>query len=140
MTRKTFTKEEIEQLKNKCDELDKTRTGIVKQLEQVEASIALSKVELFLAKNQYNKGDVIRTHVGIGSHKKDLILCVPFDEDYDEVIKSCDYCLVYERCFELRCFELNKSGLVSKKLIYADLTNGEVIGTYDRQTRKVTYF
>lgn len=135
MTRKTFTKEEIEQLKNKCDELDKTRTGIVEQLEQVEASIALSKVELFLAKNQYNKGDVIRTHVGIGIHKKELILCVPFDEDYDEVIKSRNYYLVYQRCFVL-----NKSGLVSKKLIYSDLTNGEVIGTYDRQTRKVTYF
>lgn len=85
MTRKTFTKEEIEQLKNKCDELDKTRTGIVKQLEQVEASIALSKVELFLAKNQYNKGDVIKIHVGIGSNRKERILCVPFDEDYDEV-------------------------------------------------------
>mgnify|MGYP000020815493 CR=1 FL=1 len=135
MTRKTFTKEEIEQLKNKCDELDKTRTSIVKQLEQVEASIALSKVELFLAKNQYNKGDVIKIHVGIGSNRKERILCVPFDEDYDEVIKSRNYYLVYERCFEL-----NKSGLVSKKLIYSDLTNGEVIGTYDRQTRKVTYF
>lgn len=135
MTRKTFTKEEIEQLKNKCDELDKTRTGIVKQLEQVESSIALSKVELFLAKNQYNKGDVIKIHVGIGSNRKERILCVPFDEDYDEVIKSRNYYLVYEHCFEL-----NKSGLVSKKLIYSDLTNGEVIGTYDRQTRKVTYF
>ena len=135
MTRKTFTKEEIEQLKNKCDELDKTRTGIVKQLEQVEASIALSKVELFLAKNQYNKGEVIKIHVGIGSNRKERILCVPFDEDYDEVIKSRNYYLVYERCFEL-----NKSGLVSKKLIYSDLTNGEVIGTYDRKTLKVTYF
>ena len=51
MTRKTFTKEEIEQLKNKCDELDKTRTSIVKQDQMIELirklCAAKKKVRIF---------------------------------------------------------------------------------------------
>lgn len=131
---RVVTEKEFEELKSLVSNLQQKRKEIAEDLKNVENSLALAKVEVYLASNQCNYGDVVRFYTGIDKNRKECFLCIPHKEEFEEFMKT-DSILLYERCFEV-----TKSGKASKKFIYHNLLNAEVVGSYNKETREITYF
>lgn len=132
--KRVVTEKELEELRSHLNNLQQRESEIKEELKNVVDESALTRVDLYLAVNQCNYGDVVRFYTGIDEHRKERFLCIPHKEEFKELMKT--HGILLQEC----CFEITKSGKASKKFIYHNLRNPEVVGSYNKETRNITYY
>lgn len=112
---------------------------VSQKLKILEKEILLVQVEIRLAEKNCSYGDVVQLYFRDNDQRMPMSLCIPHREDYEEIIDSS---IDYNDLLSLskRCFRVTEAGKVSKKCIIHDLYDIRVIGTYNKKTRKITYY